>query len=95
MNKPNLLTLSFIIIVTIIIGVFFLSISEYYKRDKISLNEYFYTKAICNETNYCQDYEIVCKENKLIRLNLITGASIQHSLNWKDPRDEKTKNGLC
>ena len=56
---------------------------------------YSYTKAICNETNYCQDYEIICEEDKLINKQPITGAAVQHSENWKDPRDEEMIDRLC
>ncbi len=61
---------------------------------KISLtsqetHEYAYTKAICNETNFCQDYEIKCRNNETISLTPITGAVVQHPYDWKDPRDEE------
>lgn len=50
---------------------------------------YTHTKAICNETNYCQDYEIECQGNQLIKMSPITGAFAQYSKNWQDPRNEK------
>lgn len=53
------------------------------------IDSYSYTKAICNETNYCQDYEIVCENKELVILNPITGAAVQHSSNWEDPREDK------
>lgn len=58
-------------------------------------NIYSYTKAICNETNYCQDYEITCEGEKVISTQLITGAAVQHSENWQDPRDKETRERLC
>jgi len=54
-----------------------------------------FTKAICNESNYCQDYEIVCEENKTISRTPMSGAIIQHSEDWEDPRDENSKNKAC
>lgn len=56
---------------------------------EVVLDSYSYTTAICNETNYCQDYEIVCRNSELVDKNPITGAAVQHSSNWKDPREEK------
>ena len=53
-----------------------------------------YTKAICNESNFCQDYYIICQGEKLISRNPITGATIQHSENWTDPRNESSEE-LC
>lgn len=49
---------------------------------------YSYTKAICDDENFCQDYEVVCKGNETIEKTPITGAFIQHENNWQDPRDE-------
>ena len=55
-------------------------------------NNYSYTKAFCNETNYCQDYEIKCDGEKIIEMAPITGATIQLPKNWEDPRE---KENLC
>ncbi|MFH1521440.1 MAG: hypothetical protein ABIF18_00620 [archaeon] len=61
----------------------------------IDLSEHSYTRAICNSTNYCQDYEINCNDEKVIKINPITGASVQHSPNWQDPREERNIENLC
>ena len=52
------------------------------------------TKAICDEKNYCEDYQIVCKNKELMGLNP-TGAAIQFSENWEDPRSNKDKEINC
>lgn len=49
--------------------------------------EYSHTKAICDETNFCQDYEITCKNKEVMSIKPIIGAVIQHSEDWKDPRN--------
>lgn len=54
-----------------------------------------HTKAICTEQNFCQDYEIFCKDKKVVKMNPITGAVIQFSEDWQDPRDEELRNGPC
>ena len=61
---------------------------------KTIIDYHTHTKAICNETNYCQDYIISCNGEKIITMNPITGASIQHLEDWKDPRNESEKE-LC
>lgn len=61
---------------------------------KTEINSYSYTKGICNETNYCEDYEINCDGNKFVGMKF-TGAAIQNSLNWKDPRDKEAIERLC
>ena len=52
------------------------------------LDYYSHTKAICNETNYCQDYIISCDKERAIMITPITGAVIQNSEDWQDPRNE-------
>jgi hypothetical protein len=42
--------------------------------------------ALCNKTNFCQDYEILCEEGKVIDTIPIPNATIQNSKNWIDPR---------
>ena len=58
-------------------------------------NIYTYTKAICNETNYCQDYEVICDGEKVVEISPITGAVAQYSEDWKDPRDKEMIDRLC
>jgi len=55
---------------------------------------YSYTKAICNKTNYCVDYEIACQNNQPIGISP-TGAAVQQSENWIDPRGENASENLC
>jgi len=44
------------------------------------------TRAICDQKNNCQDYEIYCKENKISKVSP-TGMIIQLPDNWVDPRN--------
>ena len=53
-----------------------------------------HTKAICDENNYCEDYEIFCKDKKVVKMSP-TGAAVQYSSNWQDPRDEEIRSGSC
>ena len=76
------------IILFILIGIFILknnitgeTIKDYYT----------YTKAICDENNFCQDYEITCENKELIEMQPITGASIQYSDTWEDSRKNKSE----
>lgn len=54
-------------------------------------NQYSYTKAICDDSNYCEDYIVECKGNNLIKFNP-TGFAIQQDQNWEDEREYR---GLC
>jgi len=58
-------------------------------------NLYSWTKAICNENNYCQDYEIECNGQELTKMSPITGASIQNSKTWQDPRTLEQRIRVC
>jgi len=55
-------------------------------------SEYSYTKAICDENNYCKDYEIKCQGKKSISLTP-TAFTIQQDENWNDSRNENEE--LC
>jgi len=54
-----------------------------------------HTKAICNSTNFCIDYEIHCENEKITKMNPITGAVVQFPSTWQDPRDNLTRNKNC
>ncbi|MDP3992282.1 MAG: hypothetical protein Q8P79_02115 [Nanoarchaeota archaeon] len=62
---------------------------------KIPQYTHSHTKAICDSENFCQDYEIFCDGKTPLKMSPITGAAVQFSENWKDPRDEKTKSKFC
>ncbi|MBU2616263.1 MAG: hypothetical protein KKC19_04125 [Nanoarchaeota archaeon] len=53
-----------------------------------------YTKAICDENNFCGDYEIVCNKDKFVSAKF-TGAAVQFSQDWEDPRGYEIRNGIC
>jgi len=54
-----------------------------------------HTKAICNEQNLCQDYEIFCENKDVMYMIPITGAVVQFSEDWEDPRDEEIRSNSC
>ena len=54
----------------------------------IENHNYSYTKAICDEENFCQDYEIICKADEII-INPIPNTTIKNPDNWEDFREDK------
>lgn len=90
MKNKKIIFISCILILIVAINLV-LAIS-YLQSQK---NIYTHTKAICNESNYCQDYYIMCREKKLINKNPITGASVQFPENWEDPRNKQKIEELC
>jgi hypothetical protein len=77
-----------IIILILIIIASFLFIRSNLTGETIK-DHYTYTKAICDENNFCQDYEITCRNKEVISMEPITGATIKHSNTWQDPREQK------
>ena len=56
--------------------------------------QYSFTKAICSEENYCEDYEVVCSDDKILRLTP-TGFAVQFSSEWKDKRNKEDIEKTC
>jgi len=96
MKRIIIITLIFLIILSSYL--IFLLISKTDLTGYAIKNEkkiYTFTKAICNSSNYCQDYKIICENNTALSITPIPNSSAQYSENWKDNRDEKTRNKLC
>ena len=86
------LSIATIILITILI---FLSFNLFQNiTGMVAIDSYSFTKGICNETNYCEDYEINCEGNKVVSMKF-TGAAIQNPFDWKDPRNKETIEKLC
>jgi len=94
-HKKTILLFTIIIITILIISITFLLLTFQNQSltGNIILDEYTHTKAICNKTNYCQDYIITCKNNTAKEITPISGATIQHREDWIDPRNNS--NTLC
>ena len=95
-----ILTLILIILILAITGILFINASltgNTIKEQENTKNTdvHMYTKALCNESNYCQDNEITCKGNETISILPITGAVIQNSQDWQDPRTKEDREKLC
>jgi len=87
----NLIRISVLLFMGIaLIGVFF--VGNFTETGKIiETEQYTYTKAICNESNFCQDYLISCdKDNNITKKIAITGAVTQHGDDWVDPREDSS-----
>ena len=53
--------------------------------------DYSWTKAICDDNNYCLDIEIYCKDGKVVDLIPIS-IVVGHYEGWNDIREE---NNFC
>jgi len=90
MNKISLSLWIIGVILLAIISLFYPTITGAAIEQK-----YTFTRAICNEINYCQDYDISCKDTTITQIAPITGAAVQFSENWVDNRPKKPTSELC
>jgi len=94
--KKTIITL---VIISLIAGIVlaFLLLRPYITGRAIQnqIQEYTYTKAICNNSNFCQDNLITCNNEEIVLIQPITGAVVQHSEEWQDPRGETSRDELC
>lgn len=87
MNKSLIfILLAIILVISIIILTQKAQAEETKNTQKTDYHSY--TKAICNETNFCQDNLIECEDNNVKSINPITGAFVQFDKNWQDPRTQ-------
>jgi hypothetical protein len=88
-NKTVIFCLAFIFLLA--------GLGIFYAKNAVSNiieGENLFTKAICDNKNYCEDYEILCKGKEVIKLTP-TGAAIQFPEDWKDPRHKEEIELLC
>jgi len=94
MDKKILLIIALILIAGAII--FFIFTLAQQRLTGASITEkYSFTKAICDESNYCQDYEIVCQGDQVVSTNPITGAAVDYPDDWEDPRTQDQIQKSC
>lgn len=81
------------ILLLILIGILIISLT----RQNITgetVKEYTHTKAVCNENNFCQDYEVTCQGEKVVDIKP-TGYIVQNPDDWKDPRNQEEIGQWC
>ncbi len=93
MDLKNILL--FLAIFLILFGIGYVFFQASLTGSVIETDEYSFTKAICNKTNYCQDYRIVCRGEKTIEITPLTGAAVQFPEDWQDPRTPEESEKFC
>jgi len=97
MKKSTILLIALITFLAVLSVIAFSNVEEIITKNlNAEEKEYdmMWTKAICND-EFCQDYEIRCKDNKLISQTPITGAILVIDNNWEDPRPKEMQEELC
>lgn len=78
----------------IIIGILIFSFMNEPKLTGETIFEYTHTRAVCDENNLCQDYEIKCQGNKVLDIKA-TGFIVQNPDDWEDPRNPRDTEQWC
>lgn len=96
MKTQKILVAILVILFVAIIAVATLAINQVNVDAKeFEQKEYSYTKAVCDKDNACQDHIIVCNGPKVVSSTPITGAVVQFSKKWEDPRPQTQIEELC
>jgi len=84
-----------IVIILVVVGIFISLNNILFTGQTIKTQRsHSSTIAICNETNYCEDYEVECEGEKTVK-TVATGLAIQHEEKWTDPRGEQNLETVC
>jgi len=90
-------TIALIIIALIIIGtiVFIIFKTPSTTGQAVVLTGYTFTKAVCDESHFCQDFEFVCENNQTKAINPVLNSERQFSKSWQDPRTQEEIDKVC
>ena len=80
--RKSILLFSTILLVIIL---FFIITNAVKVEPKQTIPTSTWTKAVCNEKNYCLDVQITCNEDEIIDV-IPTGEGAYFPENWVDPR---------
>ncbi|MBS3087600.1 hypothetical protein J4226_03305 [Candidatus Pacearchaeota archaeon] len=88
MNSDDKILIGVGVVLLIVIVYFGLGFGETTGEVVVGVNESngHHTVAVCDENNYCRDFEVVCENGTLVEMTAIEGADYQHGEDWVDPR---------
>ncbi len=90
--KKTSLKLALLLLILALILVAFLILKPRITGN--SINQQMFTKAICDNNNYCEDYEVICNQ-KQVKSFTPTGMVAQNSDNWNDSRTPEQIEEMC
>lgn len=90
MNKILIITIAGIM--TLLLSIPAILLSKSYNSEPVI--DHTLTKAICDSNNYCEDYNISCKNKNVISISP-TRYAIKFPMSWKDPRTPEDISNLC
>ncbi|UCD20518.1 MAG: hypothetical protein JSW08_01930 [archaeon] len=87
-----LVVMGLLLALTVVTGLTGAFLSE--EDNSLNKKIFTWTKAVCDENNYCTDFEIRCEANEMVGMRAISDP-VKFSENWIDPRSEESKNKWC
>ena len=91
MEKKMILLFGIILILASVLAVAFSGVTFTGRSIDELGNIYSYTKAICNSSNECQDFLVVCESSEVKSLSPMSGV-VKFEEDWIDFRE---KEGFC
>lgn len=85
------LLIAMLVVSIVLVGTLGFALAENPKEETFQRS---FTKAICTEENYCEDYEVICEGDKILNLNP-TGFAVQFPEEWNDPRNKENIEIKC
>lgn len=83
-----------VMIVLVTGGLAFTVYTDDAVRDAGPTGAVVWTKAICDDGNFCVDYLVTCENGQLVRIEK-TPYSAQYGKEWEDPRGDEFKDWWC
>ena len=71
--------------ILLVVILFFIIVNAIQAEPKQKIPTSSWTKAVCNEENYCLDVHITCGDNEVIDIKP-TGEGAYFPEDWEDPR---------
>lgn len=87
--------LSIFFLFILFLGILFLMFGNVSLTGETVQSQYNFIKAVCDENNLCQNYEIHCLNEQVIAQIPIQGSEKQYDENWIDPRTQEQIEQLC
>lgn len=93
MKNIGLKTVLILAILALILIAFF-ALGPRITGAAIDQTKHSFTKAICDNRKFCQDFRITCKGQELVDITP-TPFGIQQPEDWQDPRPPEEMEKLC
>jgi hypothetical protein len=78
----------------LIVGIIALALLAIFASSNSNDDIYTWTKAVCDDVNYCVDVILECKSGEITGVGF-TGATAHFGPEWEDPRPLESREAWC